>query len=83
MGYNPKTEYEKEFFPNLGRVKIVGGPERYIGREGTVIQKAPGVRPDLEQGCIRVAFDNFWNRSDGAIDFDDNGYFFKGEYEEI
>jgi len=80
MGYTPKTEYERTIFPNLGRVKIIRGPERYIGREGTIIHITPDKGPGLKRGVVRVAFDDFWNRPDDANDevkSNDNSYFFK------
>lgn len=85
-GYQPQTEYERELFPYLGRARVIDGPSEYIGREGTIIHE-DGDREAKIDGyrVVRIAFDNFWHRPDGmdAVEADDAGYFFDGEYERL
>lgn len=82
-GYKPKSDFERRCWPYLGRAKVVKSPyPKDIGREGTIILRQNDCRPN-KKSVIRIAFDNFWDRPDGmdAIEADDSGYFFDGEYE--
>lgn len=77
MLYNPRDEFERKVFPNLGTAKIIGGLPEYIGKIGIIIQR--------DEEAARIVFKEFWNRPDGISidDLKDNTWCFTGEYEII